>query len=205
MLEYELVALDCRPLATAELVKHATEWLRAPDANGRLLGAFRTEIGALGRLILLRGFDDAEQARTERARTLESPAPFGGEKIVTEYRQCSYRQLPFLPATPRRVEDAIYEIRSYDLKAGGLPATMAAWQSAIEPAAAYTRHLITCLYATDGVPRLTHIWGFDSFEQRMELRASHYKAGTWPPKGAPEQIVTASSTIAFAVPEMNSV
>lgn len=204
-MEYELVALDCRPLATAELVKHAAEWLRAPGANGHLLGAYRTEIGALGRLVLLRGFDDAEQARAERARTLESAAPFGGDRIVTTYEQRSYRRLPFLPARLGAAEDAVYEIRSYDLRAGGLPPTIAAWQSAIEPAAAYTRHLVTCLYATDGAPRLTHIWGFDSLEQRMELRAAHYKAGTWPPKGAPEQILTASSAIAFGVPEMYSV
>lgn len=200
MTEFELTTLDCHPLATDELARRAGDWLRAPGAAGRLLAAFRTEVGQLGRLILLRCFDSTQEAAAERARTLTAQAPFGGREVATAYRQESYRQFPFLPPLRQAQKSAIYEIRSYELRPGGLPATIAAWERAIEPAAGYTRHLVTCMYATDGAPRIVHIWGFDSFEERLGLRASHYAAGTWPPKGGPQQIARACSTLAFDAP-----
>lgn len=200
MAEFELTTLDCHPLATGELARHAGAWLRAPGAGGRLLAAFRIDIGRLGRLVLLRGFDSAEEAAAERARTLAARAPFGGPEVVTAYRQESYRQFPFLPPLKRARKSAIYEIRSYELRPGGLPATIEAWEGAIGPAAGYTGHLITCMHATDGPPRILHVWGFDSFEQRLDLRAAHYAAGTWPPRGGPQQIARAWSAIAFDAP-----
>jgi hypothetical protein len=36
------------------------------------------------------------------------------------------------------------------------------------------------MYALDGPPRITHIWGFESLEQRAALRAKFYAAGLWP-------------------------
>ncbi|WP_449411891.1 NIPSNAP family protein [Methylobacterium komagatae] len=53
------------------------------------------------------------------------------------------------------------------------------------------------MYALDGAPRITHIWGFTSLEERTELRSRAYEAGVWPPKGGPEQIAEATSTIAL--------
>jgi hypothetical protein len=49
-----------------------------------------------------------------------------------------------------------------------------------------------------GLPRITHIWGFNSVQQRFDLRERHYAAGLWPPKGGPEQIEHATSTIALS-------
>jgi hypothetical protein len=58
------------------------------------------------------------------------------------------------------------------------------------------------MYALDGAPRITHIWGFHSLEERAALRAKFYAAGLWPPQGGPQQILEATSTI--AIPEDDS-
>jgi hypothetical protein len=92
----------------------------------------------------------------------------------------------------------IYEFRTYHLKPGGLPPTLAGWKKAIEPAREYTSHLAINMYALDGPPRITHIWGFESLEERAALRAKFYAAGLWPPQGGPEQILEATSTIALS-------
>jgi len=84
------------------------------------------------------------------------------------------------------------------LKPGGLPPTLAGWEKAIQPAREYTSHLIINMYALDGPPRITHIWGFQSLEERAMLRAKFYAAGLWPPQGGPEQILEATSTIALS-------
>ncbi|WP_237938464.1 MULTISPECIES: NIPSNAP family protein [Acetobacter] len=91
----------------------------------------------------------------------------------------------------------LYEIRTYNLKTGGLEPTLKAWQSALKPAQAYTRHLITNMFALDGAPRICHIWAFDSLEQRNVLRQQHYATGLWPPNGGPEQIIHARSSLCF--------
>src|SRR5277367_1921714 len=51
----------------------------------------------------------------------------------------------------------VYEFRTYKLKPGGLPPTLAGWEAAIAPAREYTAHLVINMYALDGPPRITHI------------------------------------------------
>jgi hypothetical protein len=51
------------------------------------------------------------------------------------------------------------------------------------------------IYALDGAPRITHIRAFENLEERARLRANGYRAGVWPPKFGPEQILDATSVI----------
>ena len=110
----------------------------------------------------------------------------------------TYAPFPFLPPVRAHNYGRFFEFRTYHLKPGGLPSTLGAWQEAIGPAHAYTAHLVTNMYALDGPPRITHIWGFSGVDERMKLRADHYAQKLWPPKGGPEQIDRATSTIAIA-------
>ncbi|MCW6506929.1 NIPSNAP family protein [Lichenifustis flavocetrariae] len=96
----------------------------------------------------------------------------------------------------------IYEVRTYRVKPGGLAPILSAWEAAIAPARDYTDHLVTNMYALDGAPRITHIWSFESLEERARLRADAYGAGVWPPKGGPDQILDA--TAANALPQGSS-
>lgn len=107
---------------------------------------------------------------------------------------------PFLPPVSGSTRGGIYEFRTYKLRLGGLPPTLAGWEQAVGPAHEYTAHLVVNMYALEGPPRITHVWGFRSIEERGALRASHYASGLWPPKGGPENILEATSTIALAEP-----
>jgi len=89
----------------------------------------------------------------------------------------------------------VYEFRTYRLRPGGLAPTLAGWRAAVAPAHDSTRHLVVNMYALDGVPRITHIWAFESLEDCARLRADVYGAGVWPPKSGPEQILKATSVI----------
>jgi len=71
---------------------------------------------------------------------------------------------------------------------------LAGWEKAIQ----HTSHLIINMYALDGPPRITHIWGLQSLEESASLRAKFYAAGLWPSQGGPEQILEATSTIALS-------
>lgn len=197
---YELTTLSCSPLTEGAVAVAACEWIA--QGPGRLLGVWRSEIGDLFQVKLLRGFETLDALQEERRRTLMSMTPFGIADPAISLHSESYRRFPFLADIEPATLGRFYEFRTYFLKPGGLAPTMASWQEAIAPASEYSSHLVTNLYALDGPPRITHIWGFSSLEERAALRAHHYAAGLWPPKGAPQQIARATTMI--CVPEAYS-
>ena len=196
---YELTTLSSPLLAVGQVCERARAWA-AEAETGTLLGCWRTEIGTLGRVLLLRGFETPEGMTSERRRALMSAAPFNAGDLLTALTMDSYAPFPFLPPLRTGARGGVYEFRTYRLKPGGLPPTLAAWEAAIGPASPYTSHLVTNLYALDGPPRITHIWAFSSLEERATLRGNAYAAGLWPPKGGPDQILEATSTVALPDP-----
>jgi len=194
---YELVTLSCLPLEQDVVSSGAKQWISDTD-TGRLLGAWRTEIGELFQIKLLRAFDTAEGLEQERGRALASLRPFNIETPDVGLRMERFAPFPFLPDAEPATFGGVYEFRTYHLKPGGLAPTIAAWEQAVGPARAYTSHLVVNMYALDGPPRITHIWGFSSLAERGELRARHYAEGSWPPRGGPQQIARATSTIALS-------
>ena len=192
---YDLTTLTGPILDLRALNEDATGWVQQAGV-GTFLGSWNTDIGVLARLMLLRGYETHADLLDERQRTLKSRNPFNGGDRLQALQMESFEGFPFLDNASPRSFGGVYEFRTYILKPGGLPATLEAWKSAIEPAKDYTDHLVINLFALDGPPRITHIWGFESLGQRADLRGRYYKAGLWPPKGGPEQILEATSTIA---------
>jgi len=194
---YELTSLACPMLGTSDVAKAAREWVAAPEATGTLLGCWRTEFSTLGRLLILRSFDSPDALHQERRRALLSANPFNAGRLITALEMASYQRFPFLPPARPGAPGDVYEFRTYKLKPGGLPPTLAGWEAAIAPAKEYTAHLMINMYALDGPPRITHIWGFESLAQRASLRSAAFSAGVWPPKGGPENVLEAVSVIAM--------
>ncbi len=194
---YELTTISCPPLELNAVSSAAHNWVLGGE--GRLLGAWRTEIGELFQIKLMRGFETAEALERERLRALMSAHPFDINDPAIRLSMERYARFPFLPDVEPKALGRFYEFRTYHLKPGGLPPTLAGWAQAIGPAHEYTQHLVINMYALDGPPRITHIWGFSSLEERVALRARHNAEGLWPPKGGPQQIATATSTI--CIPE----
>jgi hypothetical protein len=194
---YELVTIRCLPLQL-EAVSAAARKESAGELRARLLGAWRSEIGELFQLKLLRAYDTLDAYENAHEQALHSPTPYGVDNASVSVRSERYKAFPFLPDVRPAQRGQFYEFRTYHLKPGGLSPTLAGWEKAITPAKALTEHLLIAMYALDGPPRITHIWEFASLEQRGVLRAEHFRNGTWPPEGAREQIQQAASTIYIA-------
>lgn len=194
---YELTSLAFPMLGHSEVAKAARDWIASPDATGTLLGCWRTEFGTLGRLLILRSFEAPDALHRERRRALLSANPFNAGRLITGLEMDSYQRFPFLPPPQPMDHSSVYEFRTYTLKPGGLPPTLAGWEAAIEPARDYTAHLVINMYALDGPPRITHIWRFESLAQRATLRSNAFAAGVWPPKGGPDNAREAVSVIAM--------
>ncbi|MFE0025678.1 NIPSNAP family protein [Amycolatopsis sp. NPDC059021] len=195
-IRYEIATLAFRLLDGEQAAAGILPWVGDPAAHGTLLGCWQTENGPLGRLIVLRGFTDDTELNRERLRARTSDKPFGAGPHLTDLTLQSFAPFPFVPPVRTGEFGPAYEIRDYHLRPGGLPATIDGWRRALP-----TRHrvdpLTIVMYALDGPDRIIQIWPFHSLDERVTIRKNLYAAGQWPPPGAPEQILEATSTIAW--------
>jgi hypothetical protein len=166
---YELTTLACAPLTEGAVAVAARDWIA--QGPGRLLGAWRTEIGDLFQVKLLRRFDTADALEEERRRALMAPAPFGISDPAIRLDMERYTRFPFLPEVESATFGSFYEFRTYFLKPGGLAPTLNSWRDAIAPAGDYTRHLVVNMYALDG-HHASHIYG-DFPAWKSALRCAH--------------------------------
>jgi hypothetical protein len=183
MMRYELATLSVAFGAVPKAVPAIRAYVSDAGAGGRLLGCWVSDIGALNRIAVLRGFDADVDLGKERHRTLTSSSPFGCGELLSRLDLESYAPFPGLPPVETGAFGPIYEIRSYILKTGGLAPTLEGWAEKL-PGRTQLSRLVVAMYALDGQPRITHIWPYASVEQRTALRAEAVRRGVWPPKSA---------------------
>ena len=166
-----------------------------PEAGGRLLGCWTSDVGVLNRVMVLREFDGWDEAQAARESLLASAEPLGcvgleGLEVGT------YALFPFLPAIAPAAFGRCYELRTYGLKHGRLPATIEAWKNAV-PARTALSPLIGAFYALDGdLSRFLNIWAYPSADERARVRAEAVAKGVWPPVGGPTSLTHMTSTLA---------
>ncbi|MBB5158958.1 NIPSNAP family protein [Saccharopolyspora phatthalungensis] len=198
-MKYELATLDLQQIWDVPKALPRLEAYTAAS-SGVLLGCWETDIGEIGgRLLVLRSFEHDDDLLAERRRVLTSPDPFGIGEHLRGFAVSSYEAFPFLPPVESGEFGSVYEFRTYELKIGGLTPTMEGWRDAV-PARTEMYPLTVAMYALDGVPRITHIWPFRDLNDRLAIRRESYRKGIWPPKGGPENIARATSTIAIPTP-----
>jgi hypothetical protein len=197
---YELATFTIKIGAGAKVSEGVERFLSAKDAKGRLLGCWLSEIGQLNQVFLLREFDHQADLTQERMRVYQSVDPFNASEHIVEMVLDTYQRFPFVaPVTPGHY-GSFYEIRTYRLKHGGVAGTLAAWEPALPPRLKISP-IITAMYALDGEPRMTHIWPYESLDQRQAIRAKAVSEGVWPPKGGADWLTgDMRSTIAIPLP-----
>ena len=190
---YELATLTLRLGTTAAAATAVEAWSRDPQAAGTLLGCWFSDIGALNELVVLRGFASEAEMSRERRRTLLAADPFGCADFLTRLDLAGYAPFPWMAPVEPGTFGPVYEIRSYELRTGGLQPTLAAWEKAL-PERTRISPCTIAMYALEGTPRITHIWPAASLNERSKARADAVSQGVWPPVGGP----------AWLMPQMKS-
>ncbi|MBD3763857.1 MAG: NIPSNAP family protein [Rhodobacterales bacterium] len=193
---YELATLDTVIFGAGRAAPGIEAWVAA--GQGRLCGAWSTDIGTLNRVFVLRAFDSLGQMMDERDRALMSDNPWGCAEHLTALSMESHRALDFLPPVEPGAWGPVYEFRTYRLRLNGLAPTQAKWAAAVPGRQAYSR-LCLAMYGLDGAPRLTQIWPYASLAARAEARARSVAEGAWPPPGGPDWL-TPDMTSQIALP-----
>ncbi len=134
---YEIATLAGSVFTSQDVLPGVRAWVNEATA-GTLLGIWHTDIGRIGELLVLRGFEEEEALRAERQRAWLCEDPFASASTTVRLTQESYALSPFLTKPAPKTYGGMFEIRTYCLTPGGLPGTMAGWKAAIGPAHAYT-------------------------------------------------------------------
>ena len=197
---YELATLNIKIGAGTKVSEGIERFLAETAAKGRLLGCWISEIGQLNQVFMLREFTSQADLAQERMRVYESQDPFYSSEHIVGMALESYERFPFVAPVEPGHFGSFYEIRTYRLKHGGVPGTLAAWEPALPPRLKISP-IITAMYALDGEPRMTHIWPYESLDQRQAIRAKAVSEGVWPPKGGADWLTgDMRSTIAVPLP-----
>ena len=196
-MRYELLSLTIRfgtvPAVTAGIEAHA----KTPGA-GTLLGCFVSEIGDLNRVIVFRSFADDAEMQADRARIHGATDPFGAGDAIVEMEFTGYAPYSFSQQVVPGKYGPVYEIRTYRVKHGCLPAVERVWGPAL-PGRLALSPLTIAMYALEGTPRITHIWAYASLDDRAEKRARSVAEGVWPPPGGPA-LLTGDMRSVIALP-----
>src|SRR5436309_14980681 len=82
----------------------------------------------------------------------------------------------------RKEAPMIYEIRTYQLKAGSLAEVEKRFGEGYEYRKKYSP--LTAFWHTEVGPlnEIIHVWGYESLQERAKIRAEAAKAANWPPK-----------------------
>lgn len=195
---YELTTLKTVLFGAGKAAPGIQAWLADPDARGKLLGAWGTDIGRLNEVFLLREFENADDLAFERERARRSSDPFGCGEFINSISMESYAPLDFMPPVETGDFGPFYEIRTYVLKPNGLAPTESKWREAIPVRSTYSP-LTIAMYSIDGGSRFTQIWPYRTLEERHSARARSVADGVWPPKGGPDWL-TADMTSTIALP-----
>lgn len=195
---YDTVTLTVKIGTNAQVFESIKASGNQPGST--LLGCWYSDIGALGKVMVLRGFESEAALVNERKRLLLEGNPFGCGEFVVDVKVESYALFPFLPPIAPAVHGGIYEMRVYGTKLASLQHTIDAWENAV-PERTQRSPLIGAMYSLDGtVPRFLNIWPYASVDERSRIRAEAVKDGIWPPKGGPAHLTTMESTIYVPAP-----
>jgi NIPSNAP protein len=191
---YDVTILSVRAGQTPAALERVEQAVLGAD-RGRLQACWYCEIGAVGDIMLIRGFRTAAELTAERERLVMDGDAFGVGDVVEGITSDTFLRFPFLPDMPAGKLGPFYEVRVYQTTRAGIPATIDLWREAV-PHRVKISPLVTAMYAIDAaLPRFMHIWPFPSLDARQALRQQAFDSGQWPPKGGLAHLRRFSSSI----------
>lgn len=160
-----------------------------------------TEIGPLNEIIHIWPYADVAERDRVRAEASASPhwPPPIREHMVAQRSELFTPS----PATPEFMTGEIgpyFEMRSYMMAPGAIPATVEAWQGSIAARKELSPVVISMFTEFGDLNKHVHVWAYESLNQRAEIRDQARSQGIWPPKGAPGRLVTQENKICLAAP-----
>ena len=193
----EVRTYQLKPGTLAEAEKRFAAALPVREKHSKLAAFWHTEVGALNQIIHVWTYDSFEQRTAVRAAaTKEEGWPPPIREFVVSQQSEVFLPAPFSPPlTPREV-GPVFEIRSYTIAPGAIPAVIERWSGKIGERVKLSP-LVGAWYSEFGaLNKWVHIWAYKDAAERQRIRADAVARGLWPPgSGATGAIIKQENTL----------
>ena len=196
---YDVMTISVQPGSPAQALAKLEGALGRLSLRGELLTCWLSEIGALNRILLIRGYSDINALETDRQTITTQADPFGLGELVTAADLDLYVPFEFVEPMRPGSKAAFYEVRTYGLKPDALAPTKEAWRQALPERTKLSRVLMA-MHTTSPTPRFMHIWPYESLADRQRIRADAVARGVWPPRGGPGRLSSQQTDIYLPAP-----
>jgi hypothetical protein len=197
---YDVTILSIRPGGTPKSLPLLNDWIGANKGRGALLACWYADIGALNRVLLIRGYEDEASVGADRAALAIREDRFGLGELLTGVDADTYVPFSFIEPIKPGAHGPLYEVRTYLLRPGGLAGTVEAWRKALPERMKLSRVTAAMYSVTGATPRFIHIWPYPSLEERQRIRKEAVEKKIWPPPGGPDRLVAQQTDIYLPAP-----
>jgi NIPSNAP len=180
----EVRTYQLKPGSLAEVEKRWAESLPAREKLSKLAAFWHTEVGPLNEITHVWTYDNFEQRTAIRAEAIRTGVwpPKAGEFIVSMQSE-AFVPAPFSPKLEPREVGPLFEIRSYTLAPGAIPAMIERWAGKIDERVKLSP-LVGAWYSEFGaLNKWVHIWAYKDAAERQRIRSEAIARGIWPPSG----------------------
>ena len=179
---YELTTLTTAPAMLKDVMTALDA--TAADCPPELLAAWMTEAGRVNDVLLLRRYEDqaapsmATEIRPGEKNWLSDVLPMTVDVQIEQFRA-----LPYMPAPSPAKLGGLYELRSYIYRPGMLDELLQAWKEPLQKRAQVSPMPLIMYSINARALRFIHLYAYQNFEHRLQVRAGELAKGTWPPPG----------------------
>ena len=182
---YEFRTYDLKPRSVPEFEKRAGAKLKEGRQNySDLFGFWYTEAGPLNQVVHIWPYEDMNQRLEVRAKTVADGVwPPNTSEFVENMQSEIFLPAPFTKNRGEAKLGPIYEMRIYTYAPGDIPKVIEKWGEHIDERQKYSP-LVGAWYSELGALNTwIHMWAYESYDQRAQVRAETREKGVWPPPG----------------------
>lgn len=179
----EMRIYTLKPGSTAQVLDRIERALPERQTLSPLAAMWYTDVGRLDQIVHLWPFKDLAERTSVRDRFTELkhwPVNNGDDLVESESR--IMRPAPFSPPLEARKLGSIYEICVDALAPHSLHQVVDSWSKSIE--ARMKLAPLAGAWSSEIGPlnQWTHVWAYESFEHRLEVRREAITKKIWPPE-----------------------
>ncbi len=182
---YEFRTYDLKPRSVPEFEKRAAEKIEEGRQDySQLFGFWYTEAGPLNQVVHIWPYDDLNQRRDVRAEVTEKGIwPPNNSEFIVNMQSEIFLPAPFMENRGAANLGPVYEMRIYTYEPGDIQGVIEKWSEHIGERVKYSPLVGAWHSELGGLNTWVHMWAYESFEQRSQIRAETRAKGVWPPPG----------------------
>ena len=198
---YEFRTYDLKPRSLPEVLKRAGEAYQHRKALSPLAAYWYTEIGPLNQVIHVWPYKDLNERARIREEALKVPGwPPQIQEFIVRMQSEIFIPFPYSPELKPGKLGPVFEMRSYMLKPGSMPAQIERWGKALDKRTAVSPLAFVGHTELGALNKFIHIWPYPSFDERMRIRKQAVDTGVWPPPGGGDNLVSQENKIMLPAP-----